>query len=104
MVTLPWGVGKQTWAPGLMIWVECRLSLSVRATLIGSIVSFRTWLLCCWPIVVLELLDTAKIQIGFVAHTHCTGPGIGQGPGMGQGTVCLYIMPLTVHDTQGQGQ
>ena len=33
-----------------------------------------------------------------MAHSHGTGPGLGPGPG----TMSLFIIPLTVHTTQGQ--
>ena len=39
-----------------------------------------------------------------MAHSHCTGPGIGTAPGPGLGIMGLYIMPLTVRTTQGHRQ
>ena len=37
-----------------------------------------------------------------MAHAHCTRPG--QGPGLGPRTKGFYIMPRTVHTTQGRGK
>ena len=43
-------------------------------------------------------------NLTFMAHSHCTGPGLGMGQGMGPGTMGLYIMLCTVHTTLRQGQ
>ena len=42
--------------------------------------------------------------IQLMVHSHCTGPGLGMGTGPGPGMIGLYVMPLTVHNTQEQAQ
>ena len=39
-----------------------------------------------------------------MVHSDCTRPGLDIGTGPRPGMIGLYIMPLTVHSTQEQGQ
>ena len=42
------------------------------------------------------LVISVSFKIGLMAHSHCTGPGMG--------TMGLCILLCSVHTTQGQGQ
>ena len=42
-----------------------------------------------------DYVDKMNLET-LMVRSHCTGPGLGM--------IVLYIMPLTVHTTRGQGQ